>query len=242
MKRFDQNLKTKLIGNKGQLKLNKAKVCLVGLGGTGCPIFVYLHNAGVENICSVDDDRVEESNLNRQFIYNEDDVGNKKVDVILEKYGHNMKFDGKSMKGQISVVENSFQGWLEFLKKHDENPPKFDLIIEATDNFETKKAVQEFAFKQSIPCLICGVHGYQINMFAWHPKYSKNRYADLINCDDNISEKSEGTFPTATGILGTLVANEAIKILLELHEKVIYNRIWFYDILHNQLKDLKISV
>jgi len=240
--KFEQNLKTKLIGIEGQSKLSKAKICIIGAGGTGCPIFLYLHNAGIENICIIDDDVVSESNLNRQFIYDEDDVGKKKVQIILDKYGYRtMKFDGSAMSSQINVVDQKFEDWLEHLAKNDEDLPEFDLIIDATDNFKAKKLVQKIAIDYNIPCLICGVHGYQINMFAWHPDYSTNTYDDLFNNSDETSEKSEGTFPTSVGILGTMVANEAIKILLGLHEKVIYNKIFYYNVLDSTLLKLDVK-
>jgi len=223
--RFEQNYKCKLIGEIGQSKLSKSKVLIVGAGGTGCPVFTYLLFTGVGDIYITDYDVVEESNLNRQFLYNYADIGNKKSLALF------CKFDLLSIKDK----QKSYSYGMKFKEFIKENKKKFDLIIDCTDNYKTKIEIQDYSKKNKIPCIICGVHGYQINMFCWHPKYSKNTYNELFNCKDEISEKSKGTFPTSVGILGTLVASEAIKILIGLQEKVSYNTLFYYNILENNL-------
>jgi adenylyltransferase/sulfurtransferase len=227
MSRFSQNYKCKLIGEKGQSRLSKAKICIVGAGGTGCPIFTYLYFAGVGSIDIVDFDRVEESNLNRQFLFAPFDLNKYKSLVIESRFREN-----KSQK--VRGFANTFYGYKKF--KRD-----VDLIIDATDNYAAKIEIQRYAKNKKIPCLICGVHGYQINIFAWHPKYSKQTYAEQFNCNDSVSEKSEGTFPTSVGILGTMVANEAIKILLKLNTQTLYNKIFFYNILENEVLKSEIA-
>lgn len=231
MSRFEQNYKCKLIGKTGQSKLSKAKILIVGAGGTGCPVFVYLQHAGIGNICICDDDKVQKSNLNRQFLYDEEDVGELKTDILLRKYD---KFFNEQ---EIYVVMNyNFQNWLKYLKETDNfKNLNEDLIIDCTDNYDAKLEIQKFAKEKNIPCIISGVHGYQIQIFSWHPKYSKKTYDELFSGNNGVNEeKSEGTFPTTTGILGTMVANEAIKILLELDKNTLFNRIFFYNVLTNE--------
>ena len=81
-KKYSKQILLKQIGFVGQKKIFKSKVLVVGAGGLGCPLLIYLANFGVRNIGVIDDDTVEISNLNRQILFNHEDIGKYKVDRV----------------------------------------------------------------------------------------------------------------------------------------------------------------
>ncbi len=84
-KKYSKQILLKQIGFVGQKKIFKSKVLVVGAGGLGCPLLIYLANFGVRNIGVIDDDTVEISNLNRQILFNHEDIGKYKVDRVKKK-------------------------------------------------------------------------------------------------------------------------------------------------------------
>ena len=84
-RKFSKQIILKKFGIIGQKKIKSAKVLVIGMGGLGCPLSIYLANLGIGTIGMVDDDKVELSNLNRQIIYNVNDIGKYKVDVAKKK-------------------------------------------------------------------------------------------------------------------------------------------------------------
>lgn len=139
-----------LFGEEGQEKLKRATVFVAGAGGLGSPISTYLAIAGVGKIIIADFDRVEKSNLNRQFLHHERDLGREKVISAEEKL--------LSMNPDIKV---------ETIKEKimDENAdlivPSCDLIIDALDNFETRHVLNRLAVKRKIPLIHGAVAGYR---------------------------------------------------------------------------------
>ena len=85
LKKFSKQIILKKVGIDGQRKIFKAKVLIVGVGGLGCPIILYLANSGVGNLGIIDDDKIDLSNLNRQILFTRNDIGKFKVDVAKKK-------------------------------------------------------------------------------------------------------------------------------------------------------------
>ena len=85
LKKFSKQIILKKVGIDGQRKIFKAKVLIVGVGGLGCPIILYLANSGVGNLGIIDDDKIDLSNLNRQILFTRNDIGKFKVDVAKRK-------------------------------------------------------------------------------------------------------------------------------------------------------------
>ena len=85
LKKFSRQIIIKKIGIHGQKKINNSRVLIIGMGGLGCPLLIYLANSGVKKIGIVDDDKITISNLNRQILFSEKDVGKHKVLVAKKK-------------------------------------------------------------------------------------------------------------------------------------------------------------
>lgn len=237
--RFEQNLKTKLIKKAGQKKLTDASVWIIGAGGVGCSAFTYLYYSGIGKLTVIDKDNVEHSNLNRQILYTENHVGQAKVLAIRDVASSQFPYTDSQIVKTWYTPFDSFTKTFDRTDKDTRKKYKPQLIIDCSDNYKTKKQVQNYAIKNKIPCIISGIHGYNVHVFAWHPKHSYKTYMQLFAGNEGNNEAlSEGTFPTTSGILGTMVANEALKIILGLHDQVLYNKIFFFNTLYCNLLKL----
>ena len=135
--RFSKQIILKKFGVIGQKKLKSSKVLVLGMGGLGCPLSIYLASLGVGTIGIVDNDKVELSNLNRQIIYNVNDIGKFKVDVAKNKIKlKNKKVVIKSFK--LRVNKNNIARLIK----------NFDIVCDGTDNFETRLLVNDHTLKQ----------------------------------------------------------------------------------------------
>src|SRR5512136_2298236 len=136
--RYDRQIK--LFGTEGQEKLKKSKVFIAGAGGLGSPISIYLAAAGVGKIVLVDKDVVELSNLNRQILYVEKDVGSSKALSAQEKL--------RDMNSDISI-----EAFPEILEENNVSRlvGDADLIIDAMDNFATRYLLNKIALEKRIP-------------------------------------------------------------------------------------------
>ncbi len=137
LKRFSRQIILKNVGVYGQKKISNAKVLVVGLGGLGCPLVVYLANSGVKNFGFVDSDKIEISNLNRQILYNYQDIGKAKVIQAKKnilKYFKDLKI--KIYKSKINSLN---------IKKILKN---YDIVCDGTDNFESRYLINDYCKKK----------------------------------------------------------------------------------------------
>jgi adenylyltransferase/sulfurtransferase len=188
-----------LFGEEGQEKLKKAKVLVAGAGGLGSPISTYLAIAGVGRLILADFDFVDPSNMNRQFLHHEKDIGRTKVESAKEKL--------LSMNPEIEVEtigEMLTESNIETLI------PECDIIIDALDNLETRHMLNRLAIKRRIPMVHGAVMGYDGQVTTIIPGKTPCFYCIF----PRISRKE--AFPvlgTTPGIIGSIQANEAIKFL-----------------------------
>lgn len=197
LKRYDRQIK--LFGAEGQEKLKRAKVFIAGAGGLGSPISIYLAAAGIGKIVLVDKDVVELSNLNRQILHTEKDVGAKKALSAREKL--------VGLNSDISVEaipETLDEGNVTSLVGDA------DLIIDAMDNFSTRYLLNRTAVKKRIPFIhgaIYGFHGQATTVLPGKTACLRCVFAQA---------PPPATFPVigvTPGIIGLIQATEAIKYL-----------------------------
>ncbi len=184
-----------------QNKLYNSTICLIGVGGLGCAILPYLISCGVGKIIIVDGDVVEKTNLARQVLYNENDVGRNKTDVVAEK-----------MKMQNSDV--SLEYFDEFISEINiENIiSSVDLVIDGSDNFKTRYLLSDFCFKKNIPYAFAALYKNEGQLAILMDK----KYSDIFpesnkNNSQNCAEA--GVLGTHVSIVGSFLANEIIKFL-----------------------------
>ena len=215
-----------LFGEEEQEKLQKAKVLVAGAGGLGSPISTYLAIAGIGKIILADFDSVELSNLNRQFLHHEKDIGREKLKSAEEKL--------LSLNPEIKV--ETIREKITDENAHSVVPP-CDVIIDALDNFDTRHVLNRLAVERNIPLIHGAVSGYRGQVTTIIPGKTP-----CLCCIFPASFKKE-VFPvlgTTPGVIRTIPANEAIKYLTG-QGKLLENRLLLWDGLSCSFSELKIN-
>ncbi len=215
-----------LFGEEGQEKLKKARVLVAGAGGLGSPISTYLAIAGIGKIILADFDCIDPSNLNRQFLHHEKDIGRAKVESAKEKLlSMNSDIEVEIIKEMLTVSN------IEALV------PECDVIVDALDNLETRHMLNKFAVKRKIPLIHGAVTGYNGQVTTIIPGKTPCFYCIF----PRISKKE--VFPvlgTTPGIIGSIQANETVKFLTGKGE-LLEGRLLFWDGLSGNFTEISLS-
>ena len=203
--KFSKQIILKKFGIVGQKKIKNSRVLVLGMGGLGCPLTIYLASLGVGKIGIVDNDKVELSNLNRQIIYNVKDIGKYKVDVAKNK----IKLINKNTIVKSFKIRINKQNIEKLIKN-------FDIICDGTDNFKTRLLVNDHTLKQKKILISAAVSGFDGHIFKFNFKKKTPCYRCFMpEIPEQISNcEAEGVIPTITGIMGTLQANEVVNSIL----------------------------
>ena len=229
-KKYEKQIILKEIGFSGQKKIKNAKVLIVGMGGLGCPLLIYLVNIGIQNIGIIDHDKIELTNLNRQILFSEQDIGKSKV---IQAYKKIRQIDKKI---KVKIFEKKLEK--KNIKKIFK---KFDIICDGTDNFETRLLINDYS-KIMKKILISGA----INKFDGHLfKFDFRSKSPCFRCfmpevpisNNNCSE--DGVSSPIAGIIGSLQANEVLKTILDLKSNL-SGKILVFNSLENSMRRLKI--
>lgn len=225
LQRYNRHIRLSEIGEKGQLRLKKAKVLVVGAGGLGCPVLQYLVAAGVGCIGVVDADVVDVSNLQRQFLYGTGDVGKLKVESALAHLtAKNPHVKLEAYPCRI-VKENA----LELVAS-------YDIIVDCTDNFPTRYLLNDACVLQDKPLVYGAIYKFdgQVSVFNWQggPSY-RCIFPEPPSAEESPNCAEVGVLGVLPGLIGTLQANEVLKMILGLGE-VLSGRLLTYDALSHQ--------
>ena len=193
-----------------QDRLRRSRVLIVGVGGLGCPAALYLAGAGVGTLALCDADDVSATNLHRQVLFDSADIGRKKVEAASARLS--------AMNPHIEIEAISRFADAALL---DELVPKFDLVLDGTDNFSAKYAINDACEKAGVPLVYGSIFQFegQVSVFHWpmDDQPAGLSYRDLYpdappaGLSQNCGEA--GVVGVLPGIIGTLQANEAIKVL-----------------------------
>ncbi|UII26342.1 HesA/MoeB/ThiF family protein [Fulvivirga maritima] len=204
--RYSRQIKLPEIGQLGQQKLNNAKVLIVGMGGLGCPAAQYLTAAGVGTLGLLDHDKVDITNLHRQILYTEDNIGQPKAEAAqqyLEKLNSDTCFhtyiENLNTENAISIIE------------------KYDIIIDGTDNFQTKYLINDACLLTKKPWIYASIYKYEGQLSVFNYKNGPTYRCLFPKAPkSDVSCEETGVIGVLPGILGTYQATEAIKLILEL--------------------------
>jgi len=206
--RFARHIVLPEVGGAGQAVLAQARVVLIGLGGIGAPALQYLAAAGVGTLVVVDDDVVEESNLQRQTIYREDEIGHRKAElaeVWVSEFDSELEVHWKVQRVTPDNAGEVIAG--------------ADLVLDGCDNFATRLAVSDACVAARIPLLSAAVGRFQgqVGAFAGHlpdqPCY-RCYVGDAFDADDCDTCAEDGMLGAMAGWSGTFAALQAIRVLL----------------------------
>ncbi len=207
--RFARHIVIPEIGGAGQFALAEAHVAMVGLGGIGSPALQYLAGAGIGRLKLIDDGKVELSNLQRQTLYSERDIGHGKA-VAARRWLAN--FDGKL---DVELCDRRIDE-----TNANEALDGADLVIDGTDNFATRLTVSDACVARGVPLLSAAVGRFQgqVGAFAGHlPDQACYRcyVGDAFDADDCDTCADDGMLGAMAGWAGTFAALQAVRIVLD---------------------------
>jgi molybdopterin/thiamine biosynthesis adenylyltransferase/rhodanese-related sulfurtransferase len=233
--RYARHLVMPQIGLEGQQKLSDSRILLVGLGGLNSPAALYLAAAGVGKLGLVDDDRVERSNLQRQILYGENLLGARKTESAASALAHlNPDVETEAIDCRVNEENAS-----EMIRN-------WDVVIDGTDNFPARYALNDACAEQSTPLVYGAVMRFQgqVSVFCaggmdgsvpcfrcLMPRSPAPE--DIPGCSD------AGVLGVMPGIVGTLQANEAIKLVLGVGRSLA-GRLLMIDALNMQFHETRI--
>lgn len=221
---------------EGQRKLKAGRVLVIGTGGLGAPLLQYLAAAGVGRLGIVDFDIVEDSNLQRQVLFTTHDIGRPKVEVAAER------LRAQNPHIEITTYNTRFtrDNALEIMQD-------YDVVADGTDNFATRYLVNDAAVLAGIPNVYASIFRFdgQVSVFNYRDASGElgPNYRDMFpeppppglvpNCAEG------GVIGVLPGIVGSLQANEVIKVLTGVGEPLV-GRLFLFDALTFQSKTLKV--
>ena len=208
LERFARHIVLPELGGAGQVALAGAHVALVGLGGIGSPALQYLAAAGVGTLTLIDRDVVDASNLQRQTIYREADLGRAKAELAAQWVA---RFDG-ALKVRAHTGTVGEDGAAQYLEGAD-------LVLDGCDNFATRLAVSDACVKLGIPLTSAAIGRFQgqVANFAGHLEGQacyRCFVGDAFDADDCDTCAADGVLGAMAGMIGAFAAMQAIRVLL----------------------------
>ena len=206
---YSRQVALREVGATGQRRLAASSVLVVGAGGLGCPVLSCLASAGVGTLHVVDGDRVEASNLHRQHLYTPADIGRPKAEAARERLlamnptlrieAHGQRFEETNADALVALAE---------------------VVVDCSDNFRTKFLVNDAAVRAGRPAVLASIHQYEGQLQVVDPR----RAGACLRClwpeatrDGVVANCAEaGVLGPVPGVLGSLQALEALKLLLDL--------------------------
>lgn len=196
------------IGDEGQEKLKKAKVLVIGAGGLGCPILQYISTAGVGCIGIMDFDTIEIHNLHRQILYTEDEIGQKKALAAQEVVS--------KLNPLIEVIVIPEKLTSENARQIIQD---YDIVVDGSDNFTTRYLVNDTCVELAKPLVYGSILKFEGQIAVFNHNGSKNLrdlFPEMPNPRDVPNCNLNGVLGTLPGIIGTMMAHETLKLILEL--------------------------
>lgn len=219
--RYDRQTMLPEIGEAGQKLLKEARVLIVGVGGLGSPIALYLAGAGVGCIGLVDDDVVSISNLQRQVLYSEKELGKRKAVCAAERL--------IALNSEITVRPYPARLTKE---NADDIISEYDMVVDGCDNFATRYLINDCCVRLEIPYIygaICGFEG-QVSVFNYGTE--KKSYRDLYPDEAEMQRMPppyKGVMGITPAVIGSIEATEVLKVIGGFGD-VLAGKLWTIDL------------
>lgn len=237
IERYRRHILLPEIGGVGQQKLKNARVLVIGAGGLGAPILQYLAAAGIGTLGIMDDDGVSLSNLQRQVIHDTGTIGEAKTRSAREAIAR--------LNPHVRVVDHEERFSLEWAQ---DNLRRFDVLVDGSDNFDTRYAAADAAEQVCIPLVTGAVGRFDGSLTVLKPYETGQDGLRRPGYRDLFPEKPpEGLIPACaetgvvgalTGVIGTLMAMEVIKLVTGIGEPLL-GRLMLYDALAARFDTIK---
>ena len=237
LERYKRHLVLKQVGGPGQQKLKKAKVLIIGAGGLGSPVSIYLAAAGVGTMGLVDDDKVSLSNLQRQIVHNTDNISAPKVESAaqtLEAVNPHVNVNQHNLRLTASNI-------MEIISQ-------YDIIVDGSDNFKTRYLVNDACYfaRKTLVFAALGPFDGQLTTIKSYEKNEQGSPNPNYRClfpdppePGTVANCSEvGILGAVAGIVGTLQATEVLKEIIGVGENLV-GKLLIYDALSARMQTLK---
>ena len=228
---YSRHLMLPQIDAAGQAKWLNASVLVVGLGGLGSPVALYLATAGVGSLVLADDDQVELSNLQRQVIHNHAGIGQNKAVSAAQQIA------SLNPHTHVSTLCSRLEGDVLI-----DEVNKVDLVVDCTDNFVTRHALNQACFESSTPLVSGAAIRFEGQVTVYDPRHESTPcYQCLYPVDASVEQNcsTSGVFSPLVGMVGTIQAAEALKVLANIGE-TLEGRMLMIDALTMQFQTLKL--
>ena len=235
--RYSRHLLLPEIGNEGQAKLKGSRVLVIGAGGLGCPVLMYLAAAGVGKIGIVDFDIVDETNLQRQILFDAADIGSSKSEIAKQKLSkQNPLIEIESIQQKLTN-----QNALDIFSG-------YDIIVDGTDNFSTRYLVSDACVLLGKTLVSGSIFKFQGQISVFNFKNANGEFGPTYRClfptpppPGSMTSCSEaGVLGVLPGITGTLMATEVIKIIVGIGE-VLSGKLLMMDALTMNFQTIQIE-
>ncbi|HEY3281454.1 MAG TPA: molybdopterin-synthase adenylyltransferase MoeB [Armatimonadota bacterium] len=231
--RYSRHFPLPGVGPEGQAKLLDSRVLIVGAGGLGCPSALYLAAAGVGHLGIVDGDRVDLTNLQRQVLFADADVGRPKVEVAQERL--------KALNPEVEVTIHDSHLSLE---NAWDIVRDYDVLLQCTDSFSARYLLNDVAHFARKPVVDASIHQFQgqatiLDTASGGPCY-RCLFPEMPQPGAACGCNEAGVFGVLPGVLGTLQATETLKLLLGLGTTLV-GRLLLVDLLAVRVRDLAVG-
>ncbi len=230
--RYARHLTLPQIGEEGQLLLKQSRVFCVGAGGLGSPSLLYLAAAGIGHLTIIDDDTIERSNLQRQILHSDEDVGTSKAESAMLR----LRELNPTISVQVHSERLTSENALKLIANHD-------VLIDGTDNIPTRYLVNDACEILGIPWVYGSIFRFEGQVSVFNLNDGPN-YRDLFpvppppeavpSCEDG------GVLGVLPGVVGSIQATEAIKVLLGIGEPL-QGKLLVYDALEMSIRTLSFT-
>ena len=219
------------IGEEGQEKLKQARVLIVGVGGLGCPIALYLATAGVGHLGLIDNDVVSANNLHRQVLYDEADIGQPKAECTvrhLQKKNSDIELTAYPMR---LTKENA-----EILIRN------YDIVIDGCDNHATRYLISDVCHRLQKPYVYAAIGAFQGQVGILCYDDNAPTYRTLFPDEEAMLslEAGKGVIGTTPAVVGSIAANETLKLMVGFGEPL-FGQILFIDLLKLDIQKINLT-
>nr|WP_040217324.1 molybdopterin-synthase adenylyltransferase MoeB [Haemophilus parahaemolyticus] len=230
MLRYNRQISLKAVDFDGQEKLKESRVLIVGAGGLGCSASQYLASAGVGKIILVDFDTISLSNLQRQILYTDADIGKPKAEVAKVR----LQSINPNIEVQAVVKKCDDAEFAELIRQ-------VDVVVDCTDNVDVRNQLNLQCFEQKRPLISGSAIRFegQISVFTYAENEACYQCLSQLFGSDTLSCVEAGVISPIVGVIGSLQALETIKVLLDIG-KTLSGKLLIIDGLHFSVREMNL--
>ena len=230
MLRYNRQISLKAVDFDGQEKLKESRVLIVGAGGLGCSASQYLASAGVGKIILVDFDTISLSNLQRQILYTDADIGKPKAEVAKVR----LQAINPNIEVQAVVKKCDDAEFAELIRQ-------VDVVVDCTDNIDVRNQLNLQCFQQKRPLVSGSAIRFegQVSVFTYADNEACYQCLSQLFGSDTLSCVEAGVISPIVGVIGSLQALETIKVLLDIG-KTLSGKLLIIDGLHFSVREMNL--